>query len=202
MLVLHAHKVGAPLSARFGRLGSSVKARFRVQHKVVLGAAGVVVVLAAAALGLGVRPATAEPPSGGLFRPGRSLAGVYIGMPKEAVARVWGVRHGVCRDCPQTTWYFNERPFRPEGAGVVLERGRVVQAFTLWKPEGWTTSQGLALGDAGGAVGETYGLLTERACRGYTALVLEEGASWSVFYVFEDELWGFGLIEPRRSPCL
>jgi hypothetical protein len=29
----------------------------------------------------------------------------------------------------------------------------------------------------------------------------EEGAR-SVFYVYQDEVWGFGLIAPDRSPCL
>jgi hypothetical protein len=158
-------------------------------------------VVAAAALAL-AWPARAEPPSGGLFTPSTSLAGARVGMTTADVVAVWGARHGVCRECPETTWYFNERPFRPEGTGAVFERGRLVHAFTVWQPDGWTTPEGLELGGEGGKIGETYGLLTEHACAGYTALVLEEGAAWSVFYVHEDDVWGFGLTEPRRSPCL
>lgn len=153
-------------------------------------------------LALAVTPAAAEPPSGGLFTPGRSLAGARLGMSQKQVEDVWGDRHGVCRGCREPTWYFNERPFQPEGTGAVFERGRLVHAFTVWQPDGWTTPQGLALGDQGGKIGETYGLAAERACAGYTALVLEEGAAWSVFYVYGDELWGFGLMKAGRSPCL
>jgi hypothetical protein len=147
-------------------------------------------------------PASAEPPSGGLFTPGESLAGVRLGMTKAEVTGAWGIRHGVCRDCPETTWYFNEQPFRPQGTGVVFEEGRAVHAFTVWQPQGWITPTGLELGGEGGAVGETYGLFTERSCTHYTALLLEEGTAWSVFYVYEGELWGFGLVKPGRSPCL
>ena len=32
------------------------------------------------------------------------------------------------------TWYFNDEPFMPQGTGVVFEKGRVVQAFTVWQP--------------------------------------------------------------------
>jgi hypothetical protein len=156
----------------------------------------------ASALALAAGSASAEPPSGGLFTPGKSVAGVRLGMTGVQVQGVWGARHGVCRDCREPTWYFNERPFQPQGTGVVFGGGRVVHAFTLWRPEGWTTPAGLELGAEGGAIGETYGLLTERACAGYAALVLEEQAAWSVFYVYDDELWGFGLMKPGRSPCL
>jgi hypothetical protein len=161
-----------------------------------LGAGACVLALAAGG------SASAEPPSGGLFTPGKSVAGVRLEMTKEQVTGAWGARHGVCRECVETTWYFNEQPFRPEGTGVVFEGSHVVHAFTLWQPEGWKTPEGLELGDQGGKIGETYGLLSERTCAGYTALVLEEGTAWSVFYVYDDGLWGFGLVMPGRSPCL
>jgi len=147
-------------------------------------------------------PAAAEPPAGGLFRPGRSVAGVELGMTKAQVLARWGDRHGVCRDCTRTTWYFNERPFRPQGMGAVFERGRVVHAFTVWQPEQWRTPEGLELGAPGGEIGATYGELTERRCAGYTALVRDHAASRSVFYVYEDEAWGFGLARAGANPCL
>ena len=157
---------------------------------------------AIAALALVVGPAGAQDSGDRIFLPGRSLDGVAVGSKAGDVANAWGQRHGVCRDCSETTWYFNETPFEPQGTGVVLDRGRVTHAFTVWKPDRWRTAEGLALGDPGGDVGAAYGLLTEHACRSYTALVLEEGRAWSVFYVYDDELWGFGLMERRRSPCL
>jgi hypothetical protein len=157
--------------------------------------------VATAALALTV-PAAAEPPAGGLFVPGESVAAVRLGMTKAQVLATWGERHGVCRACTRTTWYFNERPFRPQGTGVVFERGRVVHAFTLWQPDGWTTPEGLELGAPGGSVDEAYGELGERACARYTALVRPATGAESVFYVYEDEVWGFGLMRPGANPCL
>jgi hypothetical protein len=157
--------------------------------------------LAAVAVALAL-PAAAEPPTGGAFRPGESLAGVRLGMTRAEVLGAWGERHGVCRGCPERTWYFNEQPFQPQGAGVAFRRGEVVHAFTVWQPEGWTTPAGLALGDEAGAIGETYGELAEEDCGHYLALVREEPGGRSAFYVYEEEVWGFGLLAPGRDPCL
>jgi hypothetical protein len=168
-----------------------------VKHK--LAAAGVF----AAALVLWVAVAAAgEEPAGGEFVPGRSLAGVELGMTRAEVLDTWGTRHGVCRDCAAETWYFNEQPFQPQGKGVVFERGRVVHAFTLWQPQGWATPEGLELGAPAGEIGATYGELDERACRGYSAFVRAEGDAQSAFYAYDDEVWSFGLFRPGRSPCL
>jgi hypothetical protein len=169
----------------------------RLKHMLVAG--GILV----AALGLGGAMAGAgEDPAGGEFVPGRSLAGVELGMTRAEVLATWGTRHGVCRDCPSETWYFNEQPFQPQGKGVVFERGRVVHAFTLWQPVGWVTPEGLELGAPAGEIGATYGELDERACRGYSALVRADANARSAFYVYEDEIWGFGLLRAGRSPCL
>lgn len=163
--------------------------------------ASVAALLAGAVVLLAV-PAGAEPPTGGAFHPGESLAGVRLGMTPAEVLAAWGERHGVCRECRRTTWYFNERPFQPEGAGVVFAGGRVVHAFTVWRPEGWATPAGLELGEPAGEIGATYGELAEERCSGYLAVVDEGPAATSAFYVHEDEVWGFGLLAPGRSPCL
>jgi hypothetical protein len=155
----------------------------------------------AAALVL-VLPASAEPPTGGTFTPGTSLAGVELGLTRGQVLETWGERHGVCRDCDERTWYFNEKPFEPQGAGVVFEAGRVVHAFTVWQPEGWSTPEGLTLGAPAGDIGSTYGELAEIACGDYSALVDPGPAATSAYYVYEDEVWGFGLVAPGRPPCL
>lgn len=147
-------------------------------------------------------PATGGAPDSEVFAPGKSVAGVELGMTGAQVLAAWGGRHGVCRECPEPTWYFNERPFQPEGTGVVFEGGRVAHVFTVWQPDGWTTPEGLELGAPAGEIGATYGELDERTCAGYSALVREDGAAQSVFYAYEDEVWGFGLIAPGRSPCL
>jgi hypothetical protein len=149
-----------------------------------------------------VLPAAAEPPTGGAFTPGESLAGVELGMTRSDVKATWGLRHGVCRDCEEPTWYVNEAPFRPQGVGVVFEDGRVVHAFTVWKPEGWATPEGLALGDPAGDIGATYGELAEIDCGDYLALVDNDPGATSAFYVYEEEVWGFGLLARGRSPCV
>jgi hypothetical protein len=145
--------------------------------------------------------AHAEPPSGGLFIPGKSLAAARLGMTPNEILATWGARHGVCRGCEAKTWYFNEKPFQPQGTGVVFRSGRAVALFTLWKPKGWTTPEKLSLGADGGKIGETYGELESRACDRYTALVLRGAGADSVFYVYRDDLWGFGLVRRGVNPC-
>jgi hypothetical protein len=157
----------------------------------------------ATVIAIAVIPASAAaPPKHADFVPGKSLAGVSLGMTKKDVRAAWGTRHGVCRRCPRQTWYFNYRPFTPEGAGVVFERGRVVQAFTVWRPAGWRTPEGLVLAAPVSDVSRYYGSLDRRQCTFYYALLQPGEHAQSVFYVFRDRLWGFGLTRPNASPCL
>jgi hypothetical protein len=172
------------------------KSLVHVKHKLVLG--GVVVAVAVAAIGADGTAA----PERGLFIPGRSLGGVEIGMTKAEVLKAWGKQHGVCRDCRHTTWYFNERPFEPQGTGVVFEEGRATNVFTVWQPKGWRTPDGLALGDPAAEIARTYGPLERRRCSSYYALVDERPRLQAVYYVFRNEAWGFGLTLPDASPCL
>ena len=58
------------------------------------------------------------------------------------------------------------------------------------------------LGAAAGEIGEIYGELAQEDCGEYLALVRDEPSATSAFYVYEDEVWGFGLMVPGRSPCL
>ncbi len=160
--------------------------------------AGLPVLAAAFALA----PTAAAPPSRGVLVPGHSLAGIEIGMTKADVVRVWGKRHGVCRDCPRETWYFNYRPFNPEGAGIVFRRGRVVHAFTVWRPRGWRTVDGLSLGASETEISDATVVVHERDCLGYEALVSAGRSAQTVFYAYRDRLWGFGLVRPGASPCL
>jgi hypothetical protein len=146
--------------------------------------------------------AAAALPNPGSFAPDAHLGGVEVGMTKADVTRLWGERHGICRDCFRTTWYFNYRPFEPQGAGVVFERGRVAHVFTVWRPPGWRTARGLTLGAPASQISKTYGPLDRRSCTLYYALVRPGVRAQTVFYVFRDRLWGFGLTIPEASPCL
>ena len=65
--------------------------------------------------------------------------------------------------------------------------------------KGWSTPEGLALGEQAGEIGATYGELAEIDCGHYSALVDNGPTATSAFYVLEDEVWGFGLLERGRS---
>lgn len=158
-------------------------------------------VLVAAGLALAL-PAGAAPPEKGVFVPGASLGGLELGMTQAQVRQAWGGRFGVCRDCARPTWYFNYRPFEPKGAAVVFRRGRVAHVFTLWQPDGWRTRDGRALGEPREEVEDGLLVRDERRCDGYTAILSPGRGSESVFYVYRDRLWGFGLIRPGGDPCL
>jgi hypothetical protein len=146
--------------------------------------------------------AAAAPPKTGVLVPGRSLGGVSLGMTQAQVRAAWGSRFGVCRDCgARTTWYFNRERFRPQGAGVELRDGRVASVFTLWKPPGWRTSDGLTLGEPEARITETYDALTRVECGGYSALLLRTAGTITAFYVYEGRLWGFGLTRPDSLVC-
>ncbi len=172
------------------------RSAFRLmQHKGLLTLLGALAVVVAA-------PAASAPPAAGVVVPGVSLGGVELGMSREGVLRIWGPRHGICRDCEQATWYFNYRPFAPEGVGVSFRRGRVDRVFTVWKPSGWRAQDGLNLGASASEVEDRAAILDRRECAGYSAL-LERGArATTAFYLFREELWGVGLIRPGANPCL
>jgi hypothetical protein len=123
-------------------------------------------------------------------------------MSQDAVLAAWGDQHGVCKDCGARTWYFNYKPFDPQGTGAIFDKGKVTQAFTVWRPTGWRTPEGLFLGADASDVARIYGSLDKRLCTGYEALLLPDKQVTSVFYVFRDKVWGFGLMKPDTSPCL
>jgi hypothetical protein len=167
-----------------------------------MGPRTVAIAIAAIAAIAMIPSSTAAPPDPGRFELGESLGGVRIGMTGGDVLKAWGARHGVCRSCPDKTWYFNYTPFTPQGAGVVFQEGRVMHVFTVWRPSGWRTPEGLALGAPASDVSRIYGSLDRRTCTGYYALLKPEKRAVSVFYVFRDKVWGFGLTMPNASPCL
>lgn len=144
-------------------------------------------------------PAAQAAPSRGVFVPGRSLGGLELGATKAAVRAAWGARFGRCRSCPRETWYFNFRPFDPKGLGVEFRGGRVAALFTLWRPDGWRTREGLRLGEHAARITEVYGALARRECGSYYALTLPAGGALNAFYVSGDRVWAFGLLD-RRSP--
>jgi hypothetical protein len=162
----------------------------------------VAVLFASLAFALVLPAASSSPPARGSFVPGQSLGGVRLGMTGREVTKAWGERHGVCRGCAERTWYFNYIPFTPQGTGVVFRQGRVVHAFTVWRPSGWRTPEGLALGAPASEVTRVYGPLGRRSCAGYYAFLEHGKRADSVFYVFRDRVWGFGLTLPDASPCL
>jgi hypothetical protein len=157
--------------------------------------------LAAAAALLPASTAAGRAAGPGVLEPGRSLAGLHLGATPAQVRAAWGGRFGRCRSCTRPTWYFNERPFRPQGAGVEFRQGRAAALFTVWAPPGWRTDRGLALGEPVVRVTEVYGALARVECGRYYALTLRTGQAVTAFYVVGEELWGFGLSRPDVPVC-
>jgi hypothetical protein len=144
-------------------------------------------------------PAAQAAPSRGVIVPGRSLGGLELGATKAEVRAAWGSRFGRCRSCARETWYFNFRPFDQKGLGVEFRDGRVAALYTLWRPEGWRTREGVSLGEHVARVTEVYGPLTRQECGAYYALVRPGRRAITAFYVSDERLWAFGLLD-RRSP--
>lgn len=146
-------------------------------------------------------PAAAALPKAGVLVPGESLAGLRLGATAPEVRAAWGSRFGVCRGCPDRTWYFNYRPFEPQGAAVSFRRGRAAALFTLWSPAGWRTNRGLRIGDNVARVTAIYGPLTRLQCGTYYALTLPHAGSVTAFYVYGEKVWGFGLSRAGLPAC-
>jgi hypothetical protein len=150
-------------------------------------------------------PAVAQAPlapTRGVFVPDRSLGGVSLGLTKAEVNERWGSSYGVCRNCARETWYFNLKPFEPQGAGVEFNRGRVARVFTVWRPLGWRTNDGLELGTEVEELRQMVPRLEVRPCADYTAYLSKAQRATNAYYVFRGRLWGFGLMVRGLSPCL
>ncbi len=145
--------------------------------------------------------ADAAPPQSGIVVPGRTFGGLTLGASRAQVRAAWGSRHGVCRDCLEQTWYFNLRPFEPQGAGVAFRRGRVVALFTVWSPPGWRTNRGLRIGDTAARIAGLYGPLLRTDCGTYAVLTLRSGRTTTSFYVVDEQVWGFGLSRLAEPVC-
>jgi hypothetical protein len=142
----------------------------------------------------------ALPPDAGVLKPGRSLGEVTIGMTRQRVLMHWGQGFGRCTTCARETLYFNRFAFRPEGTGVELADGRVSAVFTMWAPAGWSTTEGLRIGEPATRATATYPARQRVACDGYVALVLP-GTPRSVIYVVSGEVWGFALLGRAAPVC-
>lgn len=140
-------------------------------------------------------------PNPGVLVPGKSLGGVRLGMTQAEVRADWGTRYGRCRGCTQETWYFNYRKFRPQGTAVRFSKRRVDAVWTLWQPPGWRTSDGLLLDVPAAEVTTHYDALVTITCGSYRALIMTRRRVTTVFYLFGEKVWGFGLNRPGATPC-
>ncbi|MEK6274184.1 MAG: hypothetical protein AABM30_02475 [Actinomycetota bacterium] len=148
-----------------------------------------------------VTGAAAAPPRAGVLVPGKSLGGLALGATPAQVLAAWGARFGTCRDCRRKTWYFNLRPFEPQGAGVTFRRGRVVALFTVWSPPGWRTDRGLRIDDPAARISGLYGPLLRTNCGTYAVLTLARGRTRTSFYVVDERVWGLGLSRSGERTC-
>ena len=157
--------------------------------------------LLCALLLVGAASASAALPRAGTLVPGRSLGGLRIGETARDVRAALGTSYGVCRGCAPTTWYFTSRPFDRHGLAVELEGGRVAGLYTVWKPDGWSTTRGLRLGASEAELQRLAGPLVPIVCSDYDARVRDEAGTRTVYYVLRGRLWGFGLLRLHADPC-
>lgn len=148
--------------------------------------------------------APAALPQHGVLVPGVSLAGIRLGMPAAQVRALLGGGFGRCVSCAWETWYFNLRPFSPQGLAVELQHGRVSAVFTLWSPPGWRTRAGVATGARKERVQAAHPGLEQTSCggsSGYDVLVRRDPGATTGFLVVGGRLWGFILAAPRAPLC-
>jgi hypothetical protein len=145
--------------------------------------------------------ASAAPPRVGTVAPGKTLGGLALGATRDQVRAAWGPRFGVCRDCREPTWYFNFRPFEPQGAGVSFRKNRVVALFTVWSPADWHTNRSLRIGDLAVRVTGIYGPLLRVNCGTYAALTFRRGKTTTSIYLVDEKVWGFGLSLATEPVC-
>jgi hypothetical protein len=158
--------------------------------------------LASAVIALALAiPAAAGLPRSGVLVPGRSLGGIRLGESPGAVRAALGTFYGICRGCPQRTWYFTYAPFDKHGLAVEFTRGKVSGVYTLWRPAGWHAPHKLGFGSPVLAVHKLTGASRTITCRGYDALVRDSARARTAYYLFNGRLWGFGLFRRGTSPC-
>ncbi len=146
-------------------------------------------------------PAAAGLPRAGALVPGRSLGGVRLGEPSQAVRAALGNFYGRCRGCRRATWYFTYRPFGRQGLAVEFEGGRVSGVYTLWRPAGWHAPDQLRFGSSPLAVHTLTHATRTVACDGYEALVHDTAEARTAYYLYAGRLWGFGLFRRGAAPC-
>jgi hypothetical protein len=139
----------------------------------------------------------------GVVVPGKRFGGLELGATRADVRAAWGSRFGSCRGCDSQTWYYNFRPFEPEGVAVSFRRGRAVAFFTLWAPPGWRTDRGLRIGDGATRLFTTYRVLVRVPCgtSPYFVYTSRTNGATTAFYVRSEKIWAFGLSHPDVSPC-
>ena len=72
--------------------------------------------------------------------------------------------------------------------------------WTLWKPPGWRVGT-LELGAPSAALTHRVGALVTVPCGQYDARIATRRGVTTVYYIYADQLWGFGLSRPSASPC-
>ncbi len=143
-------------------------------------------------------------PQIGVFVPGKSLAGVQIGMTPAQVRKLWGANFRVCKLAlcsGTTTWYYIYSKGEPVGAAVVFKGGKVVTVFTLGSPSGWHTQEGLAVGEEIDRVTDLYGKTGWKVCIGYGAMTIHGDKVVSSVYTTGEAVYGFALGLPTEPVC-
>lgn len=139
-------------------------------------------------------------PVRGVVVPGKSIAGIQLGMTTAGVQSHWGAHYVKCTYCKDQTWFYEYAHGEPLGAAVRFEKGKVVAVFTLGSPAGWGV-KGAMMGDPISNVYSLFGNTADQQCIGYTALVIREGTSTMAFYSASGVVYGYALSVPSLPIC-
>ena len=141
-------------------------------------------------------------PVRGVFIPGKSLAGISIGMTQAQVRALWGNKFKVCAQCTSLTWNYIYPFGEPLGAAVKFDKSKkVVALYTLGSPAGWHTAEGLIVGEEVDKVNTLYGKTGWTACIGYGAMTLQKGAINTAVYTTGAVVYGFAMTANKEPIC-
>ena len=152
--------------------------------------------------------ASGQLPTIGIFKPGKTLAGVGLGFTQTQVTAALGKNYSVCTTklatvlCREPVWLFEYAHGEPLGLAVKLHGGKVVAVFTLGAIPGWKTAEGLKIYDPVSNIYKLYPKATiYTKCIGFEAFSMRTGNVTSSFYQASGVIYGFALTAPFESPC-
>ncbi len=140
-------------------------------------------------------------PRKGVLVSGRSLAGIKLGDTRADVRARWGGHYTVCDGCKPTTWFYFYETGDPVGAGVRFRNGRVIAVFTLGMTLGWTSDDGVRVGEVLDGGEQPGGKGSWTNCPGYGATSEPSSGAVTSVLTVGSAVYGFSLTRPNEPVC-